>query len=116
MVAWALMATAAPRHAMDRGALRRAGAATLLRDLIALSALPAIWKTYDPQQIADNLAAALVIAVTKAVLVALVFMHVRQSGPVTRLFVGAGLIWLLILIGLTLTDYLSRAWGNSFGI
>ena len=58
MVAWALMATAAPRHAMDRGALRRAGAATLLRDLIA--PLPAIWKTYDPQQIADNLAAALV--------------------------------------------------------
>jgi PAS domain S-box-containing protein len=31
-----------------------------LRDLIALSALPGVWKTYDPQQIADSLAAALV--------------------------------------------------------
>ena len=31
-----------------------------LRDLIALSALPAIWKTYDPQQIADSLGAALI--------------------------------------------------------
>jgi len=31
-----------------------------IRDLIALSALPAIWTTYDPQQIADSLAAALV--------------------------------------------------------
>ena len=31
-----------------------------IRDLVALSALPAIWKTYDPLQIADSVAAALV--------------------------------------------------------
>ena len=31
-----------------------------VRDLVALSTLPAIWKTYDPQQIADSLATALV--------------------------------------------------------
>jgi cytochrome c oxidase subunit 4 len=63
-----------------------------------------------------NSVAALTIAALKAILVALFFMHVRDSGPVTRIFVGAGLLWLLILIGLTLTDYLSRAWGSSFGI
>src|ERR1700730_8710786 len=31
-----------------------------IRDLVALSTLPAIWKNYDPQQIADSVAAALV--------------------------------------------------------
>ena len=30
-----------------------------IRDLVALSTLPAIWKAYDPQQIADSVAAAL---------------------------------------------------------
>jgi cytochrome c oxidase subunit 4 len=59
---------------------------------------------------------ALLIAAAKAVLVVLFFMHARQSGPVTRLFVGAGLLWLLILIGLTLTDYISRALGSAFGV
>jgi PAS domain S-box-containing protein len=31
-----------------------------VRDLVALSTLPALWKSYDPQQIADSVAAALV--------------------------------------------------------
>jgi len=38
----------------DRQELR-----SIVRDLIALTTLPAIWKAYDPQQIADSLAAAL---------------------------------------------------------
>ena len=57
-----------------------------------------------------NTILALFVAALKAVLVVLFFMHVKDSGPLTRLFVGAGLLWLLILIGLTLTDYLSRTW------
>jgi cytochrome c oxidase subunit 4 len=57
-----------------------------------------------------NVILALTIAAVKAVLVVLFFMHVRESGPLTRLFVGAGLLLLLILIGLTLTDFLSRTW------
>jgi cytochrome c oxidase subunit 4 len=57
-----------------------------------------------------NVILALTIAAVKAVLVVLFFMHVRESGPLTRLFVGAGLLWLLTLIGLTLTDFLSRTW------
>jgi caa(3)-type oxidase subunit IV len=57
-----------------------------------------------------NIFLALIIATGKAVLVVLFFMHLRESGPVTRLFVAAGILWLLILIGLTLTDYLSRTW------
>jgi cytochrome c oxidase subunit IV len=57
-----------------------------------------------------NILLALGIASLKATLVVLYFMHVRESGPLTRLFVGAGILWLVILIGLTLTDYLSRTW------
>lgn len=52
---------------------------------------------------------AMAIAVTKATLVILYFMHVRYSSRMTQLTVVAGFLWLAIMIGITLTDYLSRA-------
>jgi len=55
-----------------------------------------------------NLIITLAIASVKALLVILYFMHVRESEPATKLFVIAGFIWLIILMGLTLTDYLTR--------
>lgn len=51
---------------------------------------------------------ALAIAMTKALLVVLFFMHVKYSTRMTALTAVAGLIWLGILIGLTLNDYLTR--------
>ena len=51
---------------------------------------------------------ALSIAVLKAVLVVLIFMHVWHSSRMTKLSIVAGFLWLAILIGLTLTDYFSR--------
>ncbi len=51
---------------------------------------------------------ALAIACTKATLVSLFFMHVRYSTRLTMITVGAGFFWLLILITLSLSDYLSR--------
>lgn len=51
---------------------------------------------------------ALAIACTKATLVILFFMHVRYSTRLTMLTVAAGFFWLLILITLSLSDYLSR--------
>jgi len=51
---------------------------------------------------------ALGIAVTKAVLVLLFFMHVRYSTRLTALTAVGGFLWLAILIGITLTDYMSR--------
>jgi cytochrome c oxidase subunit IV len=51
----------------------------------------------------------LLIAVTKASLVALFFMNVLYSGRLTWILFGAGLFWLLILIGLTMTDYVARS-------
>ena len=55
-----------------------------------------------------NVAAALVIALVKMVLVILFFMHVKYKPPLTWIFVAAGFIWLLIMIDLTSSDYMSR--------
>lgn len=59
---------------------------------------------------AMNVVVALAIAVIKAVLVVLFFMHVRHSSGLTKITVVAGLFWMAILITLTLSDYASRAW------
>jgi len=57
-----------------------------------------------------NVAVALTIAVIKAVLVTLYFMHLRYSSRLTMVFAAAGIFWLGIMIALTLSDYLSRDW------
>lgn len=54
--------------------------------------------------------AALGIAISKASLVVLYFMHVRHSTPFTKLVVISGFVWLLFLITITLADYLTRGW------
>ena len=50
------------------------------------------------------------IACTKALLVILFFMHVRWSTRLTWVVVASGFFWLLILFGITMTDYLTRGW------
>jgi cytochrome c oxidase subunit IV len=54
---------------------------------------------------------ALGIACFKAVLVILFFMHIRYSSRVMMLTVGAGFFTFLVLITMTLSDYISRNWG-----
>ena len=55
-----------------------------------------------------NAIAAFTIAIGKALLVVLFFMHVRWSSRLTWIFVGAGVFWLLILFTLMLGDYFTR--------
>jgi cytochrome c oxidase subunit 4 len=50
------------------------------------------------------------IASTKALLVILFFMHVRWSTRLTWVIAASGFVWLLILFGITMTDYLTRGW------
>jgi len=57
-----------------------------------------------------NTVAALAIAGIKATLVVLFFMHVKYGSRLTKLAVVGGLYWLLILLALTLSDYLTRGW------
>jgi len=55
---------------------------------------------------------AIAIACVKAVIVVLFFMHVKYSSKLTKLTVFAGIFTFLTLIGMTLADYFSRAWGR----
>lgn len=57
-----------------------------------------------------NTVVALTIAVIKATLVVLYFMHVRYSTRLIWVVVVAGFFWLGILFVLTMSDYLSRNW------
>ena len=55
-----------------------------------------------------NFPVAIGIAITKATLVILFFMHAKYSSKLTKLFVGTAFFFLFILLTLSLTDYLSR--------
>jgi cytochrome c oxidase subunit 4 len=57
-----------------------------------------------------NLIVALGIAITKATLVVLYFMHARYSGQLTALVIASSIAFFFILVFLTLTDYVSRSW------
>ena len=59
-----------------------------------------------------NTVVALTIAVIKATLVVLYFMHVRYSTRLTWVIVVAGFFWLAIMFALTMADYLSRSSGQ----
>jgi cytochrome c oxidase subunit 4 len=59
-----------------------------------------------------NPVVALAIACTKMTLVVLFFMHVKYSTKLTKLTVATGLIMFLVLVGMTLSDYFTRAWGR----
>ena len=71
-----------------------------------------------PEIIADvrlpmNVIVALVIAITKASLVVLFFMHVKYSSRLVQIIVAGSIVWLLILLVVTISDYVSRGWlGN----
>ena len=53
---------------------------------------------------------ALAIAITKALLVLLFFMHLLHSTRLTWVVAAAGVFWLGIMLALTFSDYLTRHW------
>jgi len=57
---------------------------------------------------------ALSIAVFKATAVVLFFMHVRHSSNLTKLTVVSGFLWLAFMIFITLSDYWTRGWLDTF--
>lgn len=50
------------------------------------------------------------IAAAKALLVLLVFMHVRYSEKLTWAMAGGAFYWLGIMLVLTLSDFATRGW------
>jgi cytochrome c oxidase subunit 4 len=59
---------------------------------------------------AMNTPVALAIAAFKATLVILFFMGVKYNTPLTKVVAASGFVWLIILFGMTMGDYLTRAW------
>lgn len=76
--------------------------------LLVLTAATVWVATFDLG--AWNAVVALSIAVSKATLVVLYFMHVRYSSKLTWVFVVAGFFWLAILVAFTLSDFATRGW------
>lgn len=59
-----------------------------------------------------NTVVALVIATLKALLVVLVFMHVKDSSEkLTKVVIVSALFWLFILLALSMADYATRVIG-----
>ena len=61
-----------------------------------------------------NAVVAMTIAVVKATLVILYFMHVRYSGRLVWLVIVAALLWLVIMFAITFSDYGTRGWQPPF--
>ena len=57
-----------------------------------------------------NVIVALGIAITKATLVVLYFMHARYAGGLTGIVIAASAAFFFILVFLTLSDYATRSW------
>jgi cytochrome c oxidase subunit 4 len=53
---------------------------------------------------------AILLAAVKASLIAAFFMHALYESRLVRVVLAGGVIWFLILITITATDYLSRNW------
>ena len=62
-----------------------------------------------------NFLVSMIIAVIKATMVVLIFMHVRYNEKLVWIFAGASFLWLAILFALSLNDYLTRGWLNILG-
>ncbi|ODS52152.1 MAG: hypothetical protein ABS36_18575 [Acidobacteria bacterium SCN 69-37] len=76
--------------------------------LLVLTGLTYVVATFDFGLL--NTPIALAVAILKAALVIVYFMGVRYNTPLTKVVVISGFCWLLIMFGLTLNDYLTRAW------
>ena len=57
-----------------------------------------------------NTVVALTIACIKALLVLLYFMHLRYTSKLNWAFAATGFVWLTLIIGLTMSDIVSRNW------
>lgn len=74
-----------------------------LLTLLALSAGSALFKLGALNSVLN-----IIISITKTLLVMAIFMHETHARRLTRLVSAVGFVWLAILIGLTLSDFLTR--------
>jgi cytochrome c oxidase subunit 4 len=76
--------------------------------LVVLTVVTVVAATYDFEPF--NVIVALGIAITKATLVVLFFMHARYAEGLTKLVILSSLAFFFILVFLTMSDYVTRSW------
>jgi cytochrome c oxidase subunit 4 len=76
--------------------------------LIVLTWVTTIVSTVDLGAL--NIYVALSIAIFKASLVVLFFMHVKYGSRLTKMIVLCGLYWLLLLLFIAMADLWTRGW------
>lgn len=104
------MSTAKPAaHAAEHASEHVVGIGMYLAIFGALMVLTAITTAVAYVDLgALNNVVMLGIAVLKATLVVLFFMHVRFNSRLTQMFALAGFVWILLLFAFTLSDYATR--------
>jgi cytochrome c oxidase subunit 4 len=80
--------------------------------LMVMTALTVVVAEFNLGALNDVVA--LTIAVLKGTAVVLFFMHVRHSSNLTKLTVVSGFLWLAFMILITLSDYWTRGWLDTF--
>lgn len=91
-------------HVLPVAVYVRAFAALLVLLVVTLAAARL------PLGTAANSLVALAVAAAKAVIVIFYFMHVRFSSRLVQIWAAAGFVWLVIMFGITLADYVVRSW------
>ena len=81
---------------------------TIFLTLIVLTGVTVVIARIDLGSL--NTPMALAIAGFKATLVILFFMGVKYNTPLTKVVAASGFVWLIILFGITMGDYLTRSW------
>jgi cytochrome c oxidase subunit 4 len=76
--------------------------------LVALTVITVIAAHYNFEPF--NVIVAVGIAIAKATLVVLFFMHARYAGGLTRIVILSSLAFFFILVFLTFSDYVTRSW------
>ena len=81
---------------------------TIFLILMVMTALTVFVSELDLGKL--NPVIALTIAIVKALLVILYFMHVRYSSKLIAVVLATGFFWLAVMIVLTLSDFVTRGW------
>jgi cytochrome c oxidase subunit IV len=83
---------------------------TIFLTLMVLTALTVMVAFIDLGSL--NLPVAIAIAIVKATLVFLFFMHVKYGSKLVKIGIVAALFTLMIMFSITLSDFFTRYWTN----
>jgi cytochrome c oxidase subunit 4 len=50
------------------------------------------------------------IALLKAAIIAAIFMHALLEAKLVKVVIAGGVVWFLIMVTLTMSDYVTRGW------